>query len=327
VNSLPRTSSEQDEIDLLELFQALWRRKWSIFLIALCTTLVGTLYAYFKNPVYEAQIILGPPIAADLAAFNYNLTPATPIKPISTGDAYLTFREALFAGTTLDIFQSEEKKQINSLAHKENPVYLEVRNEPLGRYSVTARSSNLSAASQSVQKFVSLAHDIALYELNKSRAHETKGVQVAIQKEIGLLHERVTVEKKNQIIRLQSALKIAESISLENAQPYRHVETDISDAAYLRGVKALKAEIQSLEQQLSNDAFNAPLYNLQYEYNKLSAMQPIKENVVLAKPYDKVQISEQHLNSKRIIIFSLFSGLMLGIFFVLLNFYKKKVKF
>lgn len=58
------------EIDLVRLFQILWKGKWIILVVALIFGIVAAIYAYTSKPVYEASIAVLPPSLSNVAGFN-----------------------------------------------------------------------------------------------------------------------------------------------------------------------------------------------------------------------------------------------------------------
>lgn len=60
IEDAPRPSPQwkDDEIDLLQLFQSLWQRKWLIALIASLSTFVGVGYALYLEPVFRSEALL-----------------------------------------------------------------------------------------------------------------------------------------------------------------------------------------------------------------------------------------------------------------------------
>ena len=46
---------QEDEIDLRELFKIIWDKKNFIILFTLAITVLATVYAYSKTPIYEVK--------------------------------------------------------------------------------------------------------------------------------------------------------------------------------------------------------------------------------------------------------------------------------
>lgn len=49
---VPQQSSTTDEIDLVELFRALWRQKLLIIGVTLIVTVIAAAYAFLATPVW-----------------------------------------------------------------------------------------------------------------------------------------------------------------------------------------------------------------------------------------------------------------------------------
>lgn len=61
---------QDDEIDLFELIETLWKEKVLIILFTVVTALGGAGYAFMATPTYEAEVRLLPPSSKDVAELN-----------------------------------------------------------------------------------------------------------------------------------------------------------------------------------------------------------------------------------------------------------------
>ena len=64
--NLQQNNIQEDEIDLRELFLTLWSKRVFIVAFTLLVTIVGTIYAYIKTPIYEAKAFI------EVGTFNSN---------------------------------------------------------------------------------------------------------------------------------------------------------------------------------------------------------------------------------------------------------------
>lgn len=82
-------TSSNDEIDLIELFRALWRQKILIASITLLVTLLAALYAFLATPYFQARTYLRPVPQSNLDQLNetgiYKLTPEEAINRVAGG--------------------------------------------------------------------------------------------------------------------------------------------------------------------------------------------------------------------------------------------------
>ena len=57
---VPQQSNTTDEIDLVELFRALWRQKLLIIGVTLIVAVIAAAYAFLATPYYETRTYLRP---------------------------------------------------------------------------------------------------------------------------------------------------------------------------------------------------------------------------------------------------------------------------
>lgn len=308
----------KDEIDLSELVQVIWINKLFIILISLLTTFISLLYVTFHKPLYDAKMSLISPIYSDLTAINYGRNSITRLKPLSPADGYIVFRAALFAQSTLDDFKSNKAKITHSLFQQNVPT-ITVKAEPLG-YGVIATAQSPETAAIAVQNYVNLAEKIALDKLNEALNKEVTFVKARLTDEINSLREQVKTEREEQLFRLQDALNLAESAGFE--QP-NVASKAINNPAYLRGSKALKAEIASLKQRQSNDLQSPQLTSALREYNALNEFHFDENDVFLVRLDGKMIVKPQSFNAMRIILASAVLGLMFGMMLITLRHMKQ----
>ena len=79
--------SRNDEIDLIELFRALWRQKMLIVGVTLLVTVLAALYAFLATPYFQARTYLRPVPQSSLDQLNetgiYKLTPEEAINRVA----------------------------------------------------------------------------------------------------------------------------------------------------------------------------------------------------------------------------------------------------
>lgn len=102
-------SHRDDEIDLVELLQSLFRQKYLILTVACVVTLVAAAYAFLATPYYQVQSILRPVERGSLDELNgtgvYELTPEEALSRVASSlssyESRLKFfrdHQELFAG-------------------------------------------------------------------------------------------------------------------------------------------------------------------------------------------------------------------------------------
>ena len=86
---VPQQSNTTDEIDLVELFRALWRQKLLIIGVTLIVAVIAAAYAFLATPYYETRTYLRPVPKSNLDQLNetgiYKLTPEEAINRVAGG--------------------------------------------------------------------------------------------------------------------------------------------------------------------------------------------------------------------------------------------------
>lgn len=86
---LQQPSNTSDEIDLVELFKALWRQKALIAGTTALVTLIAAAYAFLATPYYKTQTFLRPVEQSSLDQLNetgiYKLTPEEALARVASG--------------------------------------------------------------------------------------------------------------------------------------------------------------------------------------------------------------------------------------------------
>lgn len=102
-------SFHDDEIDLVELFQSLFKQKYLILAVAALVTVMAAAYAFLATPHYQVQSVLRPVDRGSLDELNgtgvYELTPSEALKRVGAGLssyenrlAFFRDHQALFGG-------------------------------------------------------------------------------------------------------------------------------------------------------------------------------------------------------------------------------------
>lgn len=61
MNEVSQPSSRNDEIDLFQLAENIWKEKVIIAVITLCFLIGGGLFAFLQTPTYQAEININQP--------------------------------------------------------------------------------------------------------------------------------------------------------------------------------------------------------------------------------------------------------------------------
>ncbi len=110
---MPQQSNTTDEIDLVELFRALWRQKLLIIGVTLIAAVIAAAYAFLATPYYETRTYLRPVPKSNLDQLNetgiYKLTPEEAINRVAGGLSSYDNRLDFFLNNQ-ELFQNIPKR-------------------------------------------------------------------------------------------------------------------------------------------------------------------------------------------------------------------------
>ena len=215
-NAIIRTppSYPDDEIDLFELAENLWKQKLLIALVTLIVTAAGVGYALLATPVYQASAYLLEPTVA-------NVKPLTslPLYKEVISESLLEdlaiqlnlprFREdfvkdagsnteLLYTGDTLVERLDALNKRLAITPRKEKE-----QEENLFPYTVTFNAPSPSQAVAELNRFVTSASESLVREMAERYELAVDNEQKRIQQRIDLLEGKMREERMNKIVRLQ----------------------------------------------------------------------------------------------------------------------------
>ncbi|MGE8465892.1 MAG: LPS O-antigen chain length determinant protein WzzB [Pseudomonas putida] len=325
-NDLERHSSNSDEVDLLEFLEGVWRQKFLIFLVTIAVTAVAVAYALLAKPVYEAKLFLAAPSSSDIADLNYGRTRQTGLEPFTSRKVFDTFIEHL-NGETLrrQFFKEVYLPSLPAGQGTQGALYaafnsafdvVQLAGEPARAY-VAFRSRDPAVASKWAAAYVDKASDAAKVEVLHDATKEAEVRASALQLEVDNLRENGQLQREDKIIRLQEALRIATTIGLENPPL---ISGEVSKAlsskmdgelTYMRGSKALAAEIANLQQRKSEDPFIAELREVQTKQQFYQGIVATKRTVSVYQLDGTIEQPDVPVKPRRNLIIAL--GVIVGL--------------
>ncbi|AVD86535.1 LPS O-antigen chain length determinant protein WzzB [Pseudomonas sp. SWI44] len=279
--------SGSDEIDLVEVVQGVWRQKLWIALVALPVFLAGLAYVMLVSPVYEAKLYVQLPSQNDIAQLNYGRGEGGGLAPFSAKDVYAVYLRALqseavrnkfFRTAFLPTLREETRLGSHDALYAQFNSMLkitQVSKDLPDRYVVTANAEDPQLAATWVANYAKMAEEKAKHELLSGIRSDISIVADNLDQEITALRASAGNKRADHIARLKEALRVARSIGLD--KPPIISETLSSEVsagmtgvlAYMRGTKALEAEIANLESRPSDDPFIPHLREKQERLNFL----------------------------------------------------------
>lgn len=238
----PLSLAGSDEIDLVELFQSLWGRKWLISGVAAVVAAAAGAYAFLATPVYEVQSLLRPALIKDLDELNgtgvYTLTPADALKKVGASlDSYETrlgFFQAnknLFDGLAKpdrsleQAFEEFSREQFVLL--KPDPKKLDNLSDYVG----------IQISYPEDLDGVAITNGLVAYAINAERERIAADFQVVIANRLNTVERQIKAARANyEANKASSIAKLKEADSLKRAE--------------------LQDELKALRQQLRTKRMN-----------------------------------------------------------------------
>lgn len=334
-------SAYQDEIDLVELFQRLWTQKWLIVGLTVLGGVLAAAFAFLTAPTYEARAGVLPPRLSDIAGYNLGRSEAK-LDAVKVDDVYRVFKRNLFSDAlkrelfleaylpSLDedmasgaqdrLWQRfNEKLSIRVPDAKSNPDFL----------TVTQQHEDAQIAAEWANRYVEMAADKTEADMQSNLLAEIGTKAQAIERQIEVL--RATAEKRrlDRVVRLHEALQVAEAVGADAPQVTTGKTSSDGELAefmdgnlmYMRGAKAVRAELAVLEKREDDDPFIPELRDLESQLEFLRKVDINPDNVRVFALDSAAEVPQTPIKPKKALILALglVLGGMLGVFVALIR--------
>lgn len=325
-----------DDFEFQRFVCAIFRQKFVVLGFTILGAVLAAAYAFLATPVYEAKVYVVPPTQNDVANFNYGRMKESELVPYSVKFVYDIYtrrlqaeslRRDFFRKVYLPSLTTDERKSSQDVLYSKFSQVLRVvppLKESSDRYSVVVQANNPEKAKAWVTAYVEQAGDLAKSEMIKNVATESEVRARNLEQQISAARDRSRNEREDSIVRLGEALRIAESIGLERPPAITVNQSAIAGGetgqlTYMRGSKALKAEIENLQARKSDDPFTDRLRDLQVKYNFFKGLRADAALVAVYRQDGAVELPDYPVKPNKVLILMLgvISGLILGLAFVL----------
>lgn len=323
-----------NEINLIEVIQGLWLQKWLILAIVMLFAIVGGIYAFLGKPVYEAKVFVIPPTQEDIANFNYGRTRESELEPYSVKYVYEVFlrnlqaeslRRYFFTQYYLPSLNEEERAGSQDGLYdrfSKNLTIAPADKTSPDRFSLAMQGNDPSKTVEWVKAYVDRARVDAIGEMVDGVKREAEVRARSLAQQINAQRENGEAVRQDLITRLSEALHIAEAIGLDKPPIISgDISSEVSanmngELTYIRGSKALKAEITNLENRKVNDPFINSLRNLQVKYAFYKDLSVNPNDVAVFRVDGPIETPDKPIKPKKALILAvaILLGGVIGIF-------------
>lgn len=321
--------SGDEEIDLFELIGGIWKHKVLVMASAAVVAVAAVAYAFLATPIYEAKVFVQPPSQNDIAQLNFGRGGDSGLAMMSVKDVYDIYlrnlqseslRREFFRNYYLPSLDADEKdgSQDELYSKFQDVLGLGVASKDTpNRYYVRVKLPNPQEAAEWAARYVELAGRRGVGEVLKDAKADATIKANNIEQQITAARESTRKRREDQIARLNEALHVAKSIGLEKP-PIISAEVSAGmegSLTYMRGSKALEAEIENLRTRTSDDPF---VNNLRQRQEALAFYRSLQVDGGVVQVYRQdgtIESPDQPIKPKKaiIIILGIISGLILGL--------------
>lgn len=344
--------TRDDEIDLVELAKALWSQKPIILAVTTACATIALAYALLSSPVYEAKATVLPPLLSDIAAYNAGRTESassqTQLKPFTTEEVYSVFTRNLRSLSLRRRFFREV--YIPSLPEGERSG---AQDQLWGRFNeavsinapdkqrtdlieVSVQQSTPDLAAAWANELISRAAVASKGDMQLNVSSEL-GIRIrSIERRISSLRSTAQQRREDRIAILKEAQIVAKAVGMDAPQvtagrtSSNNELSEFIDGSltYMRGARAIEAEMKVLEARQSDDPFIPELRSLQEQLSFLKTIEVQPDNVSVFTLDSAAEIPETPIKPKRtlIVALGLVLGGMLGVFVALVHVLMRRSK-
>lgn len=333
MRNLPERLSSNEDVDLFQLVGWLWAQKMLIAAVTVIVALGALAYALLSTPVYQAKVAVQPPSQDDISQVNIGRGEGTGLGKLSVKDVYAIFlgnlqsqalRRHFFRDVYLPSLGEAGRQGSQDVLYAEfNRVLTVATVSPLApdRFYVAADLPDPKVAAQWVAQYAQMASDWAKRDLSKDLRADAVSTANNLERQISGDREVARNAREDQIIRLSEALNVAKTIGLDKPPLISNsLVTEVSAGmngtlTYMRGVKALEAEIDNLRKRRSDDPFVKDLRERQETMNFYRDLQLNTEAVQVYRQDGAIEVPDRPIKPKKslIVMLGAVAGLLLGV--------------
>ncbi|MCU1772404.1 LPS O-antigen chain length determinant protein WzzB [Pseudomonas sp. 13B_3.2_Bac1] len=325
-------------LDVYSLIFTIWRQKIVILCFAALGVAMAAAYAFVAQPIYEARSFITPPTQNDIQSLNKGRATLN-LAPLTVKDVYSVFLKNLQAESLRREFFDRTYLPAQGQSDDPKGKFYEKLNKdltiaPVGkdvneRFKIVLQDPDARRAQQWVDQYIARAQELSLQEINKNLAGEFDVAVQDFNQKISVLRDEGERARQDSLAKLREALIVAKAIGLEkppivSGNPNQSINIAGNmggELTYMRGTKALEAEIANLQVRKSDDPFIKKLRGFEANYNFYKQLSQQFRKVNTFRMDGDVELSGEPVKPKTalIVLGGLIVGIMLGIIVVLLR--------
>lgn len=330
---------EKTELDFFDVVEGVWKQRVVVLLCFVCFGVLGIAYAQLANPVYEAKLIVEPPQPSDIAVLNYGRGGERyELPPISAKQVWESFQRTLQSEAVRRKFfeevfsdSSSEKGKDAATAHSyaqlSRQLTVQPSSEQAGKITLMATSSDPEQAAGWLETYVNLAEMATKSEVIEGVGSEASTMARNLEQSIIASRENAMNARLDRIAQLREAHMQAMAIGLEKPPIIANgLSSEVSagmngSLMYMRGSKALEAEIKNLEARKSDDPFVSNLRERQEAVAFYHSLDIKPEALHVYRQDGPINVGGSPVKPRKalVVCLSLIAGAFVGVLLALLR--------
>lgn len=337
--------TRDDEIDLVELAKALWSQKLIVLAVTIACAAITLAYALLSTPVYEAKATVLPPLLSDIAAYNAGRTESSSsqsqLKPFTTEEVYsvftrnlksLSLRREFFREVYIPHLPENERSgpqdqlwiRFNKVVSINAPDQLRT-----DLIEVSIQQSAPDVAAAWANELISRAARASERDMQLNVSSELDTRIRSIERRIASLRSTAQQRREDRIAILKEALVVAKAVGMDAPQVTSGRTSSSEELSefidgsltYMRGAKAIEAEMRVLQERQSDDPFISELRSSQEQLSFLKTIEVQPDNVSVFTLDSAADVPETPIKPRKtlIVALGLLLGGMLGVFVALVR--------
>ena len=325
---------QDDEIDLFELIETLWKEKVLIILFTFVAALGGAGYAFMATPTYEAEVRLLPPSSRnveELNKFNANAN-------ANANAVFDQFNQVLESSSlkkefldqqgVLEVFNPEGLPESQFWKGYNESIVVSKPAKNAVYSSVKVQLPDADQAAGMANRFVALAIDKTVSGLVEDFSARLNQAIEKIETDIQSKKNTYSDQLASELAKLKEALFVAEKIGRKKPEDTdrfggqnENLMVDEMRRLYRLGSEALEAEVAALEARGKSDDLIPGLADLNQRLERLRAIElnPDKVQPALIDLEAIAPMSPIKPKKKLIVALAVVLGGMVGVMFVLIR--------
>ena len=319
-----------DEINLLDLWKVLMKRKKLIFFCTLLVTISALIYSIVSPIVYRAEIFFLPPAISDVQPLNIqniqniqsiqsiqsiqNMRNNSYLHAVSAESVYLLFKQNLDSKKIRRFFFSNSE-ELAGVRFSNFTKSLRVHKDKLNqnKLSVSFEWGDAQQASDILNNYCYMVEQNTIRQLVNNMVQSISSRIRSLENEVTSKRKIAEQRRYDRIAQLSEALHISESIKQDKQISQNNAS---NPPLYYKGIKALEVEISLLRTRKSDDPFINGLRDIQEELEILRAVNIDKTKLHAMTLDQKAYPPEYKIKPKRtfIVIIGFILGIIVGIF-------------